>query len=133
MHTTDYTQTLILPSPDTKAVSATEPPRGKGTVAELQFVRLAGHDGEWTSDDLLFDVHCERKGIVEADRPAARAEFFAKGQPCLRTSPLAKTYGWAFHFDAKGCITMLPMDSPRIAELEHDPSVTVRHAMKSAR
>ena len=133
MHTTHYTDTLILPAPDTRAESALAPPSGKGTVAELQYERLADTDYTWTSDDLLFDVHCARKGIPESDRAAERERFFGKGQPCLRTSPLAKTYGWALHFDAEGRIALLPMDSPRVAELEADPTVTVRRAMKSSR
>lgn len=133
MHSTNYTDTLILPSPDTKAVGATEPPTGKGSVAELQYARLAGSDYEWTSDELLIDVICERKGIEEDGRAAAREEFHSKGQACLRTSPLAKTYGWAFHFDGEGRIALLPMGSDRVAELEADPQVTVKHAMKSSR
>ena len=133
MHTTNYTDTLILPAPDTRAETATAPPSGKGTVAELQYERLADTDYTWTSDDLVFDVHCARKGIPESDRAAERERFFGKGQPCLRTSPLAKTYGWALHFDADGRIALLPMDSPRVAELEADPTVTVRRAMKSSR
>lgn len=133
MHTTDYTDTLILPAPDTKAVAAAVPPTGKGSVAELQYERLSGEDYTWTSDDLLFDVHCQRKGIAGADRGTERERFFSKGQPCLRTSPLAKTYGWAFHFDPDGRIALLPMGSERVAELRADPAVTVRAAMKSSR
>ena len=133
MHTTHYTDTLILPAPDTRAESALAPPPGKGTVAELQYTRLTGHDYMWTSDDLIFDVHCQRRGIVENDRAVERERFFATGQPCLRTSPLAKTYGWAFHFDSDGRIALLPMGSERLAELESDPAVTVRPAMKSSR
>ncbi|MDV8000971.1 DUF6157 family protein [Rhodococcus sp. IEGM 1408] len=133
MHTTDYTDTLILPAPDTKAVAAAVPPAGKGSIAELQYDRLSAEDYAWTSDDLLFDVHCQRKGIAEGDRAAERERFFSKGQPCLRTSPLAKTYGWALHFDSAGRIALLPMGSERVTELEADPDVTVRTAMKSSR
>lgn len=133
MHSTNYTDTLILPAPDTKAQAATAPPTGKGTVAELQYERLSAGDYVWTSDDLIFDVHCQHKEIPEADRMAAREKFFSKGQPCLRTSPLAKTYGWALHYDSDGKIALLPMDSERVAELEADPAVTVKAAMKSSR
>lgn len=133
MHTTDYTDTLILPAPDTKAVAAAVPPAGKGSIAELQYHRLSAEDYTWTSDDLLFDVHCERRGIAAAERAAERERFFSKGQPCLRTSPLAKTYGWALHFDSNGRIALVPMGSGRVAELKADPAVTVRVAMKSAR
>ena len=132
MHTTHYTDTLILPAPDTRAEAATAPPTGKGSVAELQYERLSREDYAWTSDDLIFEVHCLRKDIPETGRAAERERFFAKGQPCLRTSPLAKTYGWALHFDSQGRIA-LPMGSGRVAELEADPAVTVRHAMKSSR
>lgn len=133
MHTTDYTDTLILPSPDTKAESALAPPTGKGSVAELQYARLSVDDYTWTSDDLIFDVHCERTAIPEVERAAERERFFSTGRPCLRTSPLAKTYGWALHFDSTGRIALLPMGSQRVAELEADPAVTVRTAMKSSR
>ncbi|MEH6623172.1 DUF6157 family protein [Dietzia maris] len=133
MHTTHYTDTLILPAPDTRAVAATAPPSGKGSVAELQYERLSGEDYRWTSDYLIFDVYCQRKDIAEVDRAAERERFFSTGQPCLRTSPLAKTYGWALHFDSDGRIALLPMDSTRVAELEADPTVTVRAAMKSSR
>lgn len=133
MHTTDYTDTLILPAPDTKAESAVAPPAGTGSVAELQYARLAGGDYTWSSDDLVFDVHCERKAIPETERAAERERFFSKGQPCLRTSPLAKTYGWALHFDSTGRIALLPMGSERLTELEADPVVRVRAAMKSSR
>lgn len=133
MHTTNYTDTLILPAPDTKAQAAVAPPTGKGTVAELQYERLSAEDYSWTSDDLLFDVHCQRKGIAEPDRPAEREKYFSKGQACLRTSPLAKTYGWALHFDSAGRIALVPMGSTRAAELEADPAVTVTAAMKSSR
>lgn len=87
MHTTNYVNTLITVSPDTKAVAATAPPTGKASVAELQFVMMHGHDYELTSDDVIFEVFAERKGIAGEDRKAARDQFFSNGQSCLRTSP----------------------------------------------
>ena len=71
-------------------------------------------------------MHCARKGIPESDRAAERERFFGKGQPCLRTSPLAKTYGWALHFDADGRIALLPMDSPRVAASDPVPRLAAR-------
>ena len=133
MHTTDYVNTVILPSVDTRAESAVVPPAGRRTVAELQYERLAGRPYEWTSDDLLFDVHCERKGIAEAERAAERERFFSKGQPCLRTSPLAKTYGWGFHFDADGRVALVPMGSEELESLAGREGVAVERAMRSSR
>lgn len=91
-HTTNYVNTLIMMSPDTKAVVATAPPTGKASVAELQFAALRDHDYELTSDDVIFGVFTDRKGIAAEDRRAALDQFFSRGQACLRTSPLAKSY-----------------------------------------
>lgn len=133
MHTTDYVNTVILPSVDTRAESAVVPPAGRRTVAELQYERLEGRPYEWTSDELLFDVHCERKGIAEAERAAERERFFSKGQPCLRTSPLAKTYGWGFHFDADGRVALVPIGSEELESLAGREGVAVERAMRSSR
>lgn len=133
MHTTNYVNTLITVAPDTKAVAATEPPTGKGSVAALQFEMLHGHDYEFTSDDVVFGVFADRKSIAAEDRGPARDAFFAKGQACLRTSPLAKNYGWGVHADAHSRIALVPMDSSRYDSLMNDDTTVKRAAMKSSR
>ena len=55
---------------------------------------LAAAPYQLTSDDLLFEVHAQRRGIAPGDRSAALSAFFAEPQACLRCSPLVKTYGW---------------------------------------
>lgn len=120
-------------APDTRATAATPPPAGKGTVAERQFALLADHDYEHTSDDVIFSVHADRAGIPAPERPAAREAFFSKGQPCLRTSPLPKTYGWGLHADADGRVAVVPMGSPRYHELLADAGTAKIAAMKSSR
>lgn len=133
MHTTNYVDTLITVSPDTKAVAATPPPTGKGSVAELQFAMMHDHDYELTSDDVVFGVFAERKGITAKDRRSARDQFFAKGQPCLRTSPLAKSYGWGIHSDAEGRVALVPLGSSRYDALVNDDATAKRAAMKTSR
>lgn len=133
MHTTDYRNTLITVAPDTKAVTATPPPAGKGTVAERQFEMLDGHDYELTSDDVIFGVFADRADIAPGDREAARQEFFSQGRACLRTSPLTKTYGWGVHSDAEGRVALVPMDSARYRELLDDPATAKQPAMRSKR
>lgn len=133
MHTTNYVNTLITVSADTKAVAATAPPTGKASIAELQFAMLHGHDYKLTSDDVIFAVVADRRGIVAEDRSAARDQFFSKGQPCLRTSPLAKSYGWGIHADAEGRIALVPMGSSRYDALMNDDATAKRAAMKSSR
>lgn len=133
MHTTNYVNTLITLSADTKAVAATAPPTGTGSVAELQFVMMHGHDYELTSDDVIFQVFAERKGIADEDRNASRDQFFSKGQPCLRTSPLAKSYGWGIHADAEGRVALVPMGSSRYDALMNDDAIVKHAAMKTSR
>ncbi|MDN5762205.1 MAG: DUF6157 family protein [Microlunatus sp.] len=133
MPTTNYVNTLITVSPDTNAVVATAPPSGKGSVAEVQFAMMHGHDYELTSDDVIFAVFAERKGIAVEERGTARAQFFAKGQPCLRTSPLAKTYGWGIHADAASRVALVPMGSSRYDALMSDDATAKRAAMRTSR
>lgn len=133
MHTTNYMNTLITVSSDTKAVAATAPPTGKASVAELQFAMVHDHDYELTSDDVIFGVFAERKDIAGEERAAARDQFFSKGQPCLRTSPLAKSYGWGIHADAEGRVALVPMGSSRYDALIHDEATLKRAAMKTSR
>jgi hypothetical protein len=133
VYTTNYADTLITVTPGTKAVAAVAPPVGKGSVAERQFALLDGHDYELTSDDVIFTVFCDRKQIAPSDREAARAQFFSKGQPCLRTSPLAKTYGWGIHSDGQGRVALVPMKSARYQALLADDATTKLPAMKSSR
>lgn len=133
MHTTNYVNTLITVAPDTKALTSAAPPTGKGSVAELQFAMLQGHDYEFTSDDVVFGVFAERKGVPDDELEVARQQFFSKGQPCLRTSPLTKTYGWGVHADADGHIALFAMESEAYAELVRDDEVVKKAAMKSSR
>lgn len=133
MHTTNYKNTLITVSPDTKALAAAAPPTGKASVAELQFAMMHGHDYELTSDEVVFGVFAARKGIGSEERSAARDHFFFKGQPCLRTSPLAKSYGWGIHADAEGRVALVPIGSSRYDALISDGATVKRAAMKTSR
>ena len=135
MGTTNYQGTFIQVAEDCP-VTAAEPPvagnRGP-TVASLQYDLLADHPYEFTSDDVLFGVHAIRTEIPDAEREAARAEFFAKDQACLRASPLGKRYGWGVHHDADGKVALVPVGSDRYRELAADPSLKQLKAMRSSR
>ena len=50
-------------------------------------------------------------------------DFHAKGQPCMRASPLTKRYGWAAHYDAEGKLALVDPASPDFAALEADPDL----------
>ncbi len=133
MHTTNYTNTLITVSPDTKCVAAVPPPVGRSSIAEMQFAMLHGHDYELTSDDVIFAVFADRKGVATDERAAARDRFFSRGQPCMRTSPLAKNYGWGVHADETGRIALVAMGTSAYHAMVNDDAIIKRPAMKTSR
>lgn len=132
MHSTNYTDTLILPSPDCRAEASIAPDK-PGTVAALQHALLIDAPYDLTSDDLLVSVTATRRGLSDADQHALRQELFSKGQPCLRASPLVKTYGWAVHHDSNGKVSLIARNSPNFAALSADPAITKKPGMRSSK
>lgn len=135
MGTTNYSDTLIQVADDCPAETAEKPPnRGKSpTVAALQYAMISEHPYELTSDDVLFEVHAIRQSIPSEARTSAREAFFAKGQACLRSSPLAKRYGWGIHSDAYSRVALVAGGSEEYESLASDPSVKKVKAMRSKR
>lgn len=136
MHTTNYTDTFIEMADDCPAATAEVPPHRDGkpaTIARLHFDLIAETPYRHTSDDVIFTTHAIRAGIPDADLDAARAQFFAKGQACLRASPLAKRYGWGIHHDAEGRVALVPAGADEYDRLAADPAVTHLKAMRSKR
>ena len=81
----------------------------------------------------MFAVHAVRNNIAEAEQESKRAEFFAKGQACLRASPLGKIYGWGIHFDGLGRIALYGRASNDYARFKRDDRLKHLNAMKSSR
>ena len=138
-HSTNYFDTFIAVAPDSTADGATVPPtRPEPSVAERTFTMISEHPYRYTSDEVIFTVWADRRGIPESDRDAARAVFFSKGQPCLRSSDLGKRYGWGVHSDADGRVALVALGSAEYDAFaagatpsgEH---VTVTQAMRSKR
>ncbi|SIM64250.1 DUF6157 family protein [Micromonospora cremea] len=139
MHSTNYVDTFIQVAEDSTASSAAAPPaRATPGIAELTFRMIFEAPYRYTSDEVVFTVWAERRGIPEAERAAAREEFFAKGQPCLRASDLGKRYGWGVHADSAGRVALVPLGSTEYAQLAgggaaDGRSVTVTRAMRTSR
>jgi hypothetical protein len=138
-HTTNYVDTFIAVAEDSRAAGAAAPPeRSPASIAELTYRMIADNPYRYTSDDVLFTVWADRRGIAEEERPAAREEFFSRGQACLRSSDLGKRYGWGVHSDTEGRVALVPLGSPEYARFEAglapsgDP-VAVTRAMRSSR
>lgn len=133
-HTTNYFNTFIEVAEDTKATAGMKPPsKAKKSVAELQYDLITNHPYQYTSDDVLFQVYADRNDLVEKEYGLARAQFFSKGQPCLRVSPLVKTYGFGIHSDDEGKIALYGMETAAYQKFSTDPTIKKVKAMKSSR
>ena len=108
-------------------------PEKAGSVAALQYEMLAGKPYGLTSDDILSAVAAKRKGIAPEDVTNFRQDYFSKGQPCFRASPLTKTHGWAVHSDKNGFVALLAPDGAEFAQLQQDDGVKKINAMRSKR
>ncbi len=133
-HTTNYFNTFIEVAEDCKAPAGTVPPEKKEpTIAKIHFDRIAGNPYQYTSDDVVFEAYAEKNKIPTSQRSAERIKFFSKGQPCLRASPLGKTYGWGVHADAKGRVAAYGVDSKEYKKFLKDKSLAHTKAMRSKR
>lgn len=133
-HTTNYFNTLITVAEDCKVDCGTTPPeKDKKTIANYQFDLLAKKPLKYTSDEVLFTVFSLRNDVSASELNDEKIKFFSKGQPCLRTSPLAKTYGWGIYFDDKGKIKLIDSASDEYQNLIQNQSVNKKPAMKNKR
>ncbi len=134
-HTINYQNAFIEVADDCPVQSGEVPPQ-KGeskTVANLQFDMLYKHPYKYTSDDVLFQVYADRNDLTKKEYKEARDIFFSKGQPCLRTSPLTKRYGWGVHHDKDGKVAIYGCETPEYKTFSKDKSLKVVKAMKSSK
>ncbi|KAA3643289.1 MAG: hypothetical protein DWQ07_22505 [Chloroflexi bacterium] len=135
METTNYFNTLIEVAEDCPIDHAEVPQErgGKKTIALLQYEIIAANPYKYTSDDVIFQVHADRKDIPQSQRVAEREKFFSKGQPCLRSSPLTKRYGWGVHSNADGKIAPYAMESQEYKDMAQTEDIKSLKAMRSKR
>lgn len=132
IHTTNYFDTFIEVAEDTKTYCGVKPPlKDKRTIAEMQYELIAANPYKYTSDDILFKVFADRNDLIKAEYQQAREQFFSKGQPCFRTSPLTKTYGFGMHSDKNGKVALYGMDTEKYHQLLADGAIKKVKAMKS--
>ena len=135
IHTTNYINTFIEIADDSPTQTGQIPPakNEKKTIANYQFDMLFGHPYEFTSDDVFFKVFAIRKEIPENEWKEARSLFFSKGQPCFRSSPLTKRYGWGIHSDEKGKVAIYAAGSDEYNQYLENGSIKKVKAMASRR
>ncbi|MBB4119008.1 hypothetical protein GGR32_001299 [Mesonia hippocampi] len=133
-HSTNYFDTFIEVSEDSKAECGTKPPtKEKRTIAEIQFELIAKNPYKYTSDDILFMVFADRNDLTKTEYKEARELFFSKGQACLRTSPLAKRYGFGIHFDGNGKIAIYGVETLEYEKYIADEKLKKIKAVRSKR
>lgn len=134
-HTTNYFNTFIQVADDSPAVAGEVPPvKGDNkTAANIQFEMVKQHPYTYTSDDVLFAVYAQKNDLTKSELKKAREQFFSKGQPCFRASPLTKRYGWGVHSDENGKIALYGCETEAYKNFSTDKKLTVVKAMKSAR
>lgn len=135
IHSTNYFDTFIEVAEDTKATSGTKPPEkgDKKTIAQAQFEMVSNHPYMYSSDDVFFLVFADRNELTQSEYKQAREQFFSKGQPCFRTSPLTKTYGFGVHSNSEGKIALYGMETEEYQKFLADSSIKKVKAMKSIR
>lgn len=134
LHTTNYFDTFIEVADDTKADCGTKPPtKDKKTVAEMQYELIAKNPYKYTSDDIFFQVFADRSDLTKAEYKQAREQFFSKGQPCFRASPLTKTYGFGIHSNNEGKVALFGMETDEYQKFVTDKKIKKVKAMKSSR
>jgi hypothetical protein len=133
----NYFNTFIEVAQDCKALEGTPPRARQGvkTIAELEFELVSNKPYSCTQEDVQFHVHAVRTELSEVDLKskgsALRGEFFAKPTACMRTSALAKTYGWGLHFNENGLLALVSVGTPEYKKLARAPNIEHTRAMRS--
>jgi hypothetical protein len=135
MHTTNYYNTFITIAEDCRAAGSEIPPvkNEKLTVANIQFDLISNNPYKFSSDDVIFKTYCIKNNIPECDYVSERKIFFSKGQPCFRSSPLTKRYGWGLHSNNQGKIALIVQNSDEYNQFSNDSGIKLLKAMRSKR
>ncbi|WP_223608104.1 DUF6157 family protein [Chryseobacterium sp. OSA05B] len=132
IHTTNYTNTFIEIAADCPVSQAQTPPEKKTkTLANLQYEQIIKEPYQYSSDDIVFECYAVKNDISDSEKSQARIDFFSKGQPCLRCSPLAKRYGFGIHHNETGKVAIFPVESDEYQKFLSDDTVKKVKAMRS--
>lgn len=135
IYTTNYYDTFIEAAEDTKVSCGTKPPfkADKKTIAEMQYELLIENPYKFTSDEIFFQVFADRNNLTKEEYKQARQQFFSKGQPCFRSSPLTKTYGFGVHSDSNGKVAIFGMETEEYEKFKSDPKIKKVKALRTTK
>lgn len=134
-HTVNYYDTFIEVAEDTKVSCGTKPPFkiDKKTIAEMQYEILVDNPYKFTADDIFFKVFADRNDLTQSEYEQACQKFFSKGQPCFRSSPLTKTYGFGVHSDSNGKVAIFGLETEQYEKFQKDPKIKKVKAMRTSK
>jgi hypothetical protein len=135
IYTTNYQNTFIEIAEDCPVKKGEIPPEKKTgkTVANLQYEILSKNPYEYTSDDVLFECFAIKNNVPESELKSAREQFFSKGQPCFRASPLTKQYGWGVHSNGEGKIAIYGCETSEYKKYSNESSLKILKAMRAGK
>ena len=132
-HTTNYYNTFVEVAEDCFAMKGEVPPQ-KGeekSIATLQYEIISKNPYQFTSDEVLFHCFAIKKELADNEIETAKNLYFSKGQPCFRSSPLTKRYGWGVHSNAEGKIALFGVETLEYEKLSQDKNLKTVKAMRS--
>ena len=133
IHTTNYSDTFIEVAEDCPAKIGEVPPvKGdEKSIANIQFEMISRNPYKFRSDDILFHCFATKKGLTNDELDAQREIFFSKGQPCFRSSPLTKRYGWGIHNNTEGKVALYGVETKEYQKFKADKKLKIVKAMRS--
>lgn len=130
-----FLNTFIRIAADCPESAGIEPPvrGGKKPVHLIHLELLRDRPYHFNHEQLLVEGELRREPNSGETRKEIQARLRAKPLPCLRTSQLAKRYGWGLHFDADGKIAAYPAGSADYKKMAADRDIDQVPAMRSKR
>ena len=132
-HTTNYVNTFIVVAEDCPVTFGERPPMkgSEKSTANIQFEIILQNPYKYNSDEVIFYSYATKKDLTENELPEEKINFFSKGQPCLRASPLTKRYGWGVHHNEDGKIAIYGAETEAYKQFLEDKNLKVVKAMRS--
>jgi hypothetical protein len=130
-----FRNTFIRIAADCPETEGIEPPSrgGKKPVHAIHLDLLRKRPYFFTHEELIAEGELLREPPTGESKKEILARLRSKPLPCLRTSALAKRYGWGIHFDPHGKIAIYPAGSAEYEKLASDPTIDQAPAMRSKR
>lgn len=130
----NYQNTFILVSEDCPSEEGIifDNNYSKKPIHQIQYQLLTESPYKYTQEDIQFLVYAERNQIRKTDHNA-RNEFLNISQPCLRSSALAKKYGWGIHFNSEGKAAIYSKDSDEYRDYAKSENIKVTKALRNKR